>query len=1221
MKTALDYLSNALGKLMRSLPIMEEDEAKQAMNFMMDSIYLKSYALLLRKYGQAVYTAKTNADFFNQGIQIIEQLFSPTQLERNSYGTGREVAFGLVNNFLLCIHAIIELNHITAEFSMTIERIIEFSRKNDGLDCIQQPLNELLSLLKSQEEKDESLITSISASLSLASDIASDKTGMYSTLENLLQAIRLEEFQTLEAVRNYIKEKHATDLYDLPNVEQHKLFLSQQNLSLTLKQDLLRHCFKRCDFKKENAYVKIMEQWIDKISKENEISKKDLFLDPCVIHYVGGRASLLNALFVDSLEFEKLKRAVSSLGGAYLLHPTVPNPFKLEEFKIRINFSIKNGFPISELMKQTFFKDKYESYSDTRKTDAYQSLCLFFDERVDVVNNQNIIRDTLNICNDLLTSISEQVILPEWYFMLPKTLDWKMRIFLATKIKNCEQVDAYLQGINKLARWFSTIHRNEHEQTQSFEDFFMKNQVQFGRIIDIMEANTFDFLEKYFAETLAPLEKMLKSIIFTPMDTRELMCVFFEHNKEHILANTAFFKIWESFLVSFSRLPDSLSRTVNTWDFEKKALFLNNYCSFIVKFTDINEYANSRDPIHFREPVKFFSTFSLAIEQLIEIMGATAFPFFQKYLAATVISLEKLLEKILPMTAELIAQMAELFTHYQSEIMDGSQHFKRWENILITASLMVELNKEIRGQEKTIRTLLLGETVSLRPENLALLEQMIINNFLKTAFYSLELTEEEISRIDINALMGKISSHDLPKLILAQQKMKDNCYYAIFIQLFKSYLLNDSIESVVHGSESEKPIEGSALDKLIQHNQALRQTLLDGHIDPNYAHYNKKLTLTYEKGNVGDNHILSVFKTLWGDLEQVKQQTEEALLALKQKEKEDASSLELTKVLESLLKRIMELKKNFDKKSKVSEHKKYASLLNDANKNLFQKVYNSLNGLKTRYSEQLTPSFSEYATHYTDRYNVFKPLAEEKLTQKIQTFESKKFTVAHWDKNKISSLFLGSPVQCCLAPDGHQFPALIQRLMDDAMFFHVVTEGDSETPVALSWLYFVRDGNNPEHIYVMANFLEISPKYGSDEDAKQVIINALLHYTDEFVKYIGAKGFLINHLTYGWIKNFDVFDQAEINPQKVGGCLTLDSFVQHSSQLYYLSSLHQNSFHCYNLDKIPMEQQVRFLTVPNEVSYSSAETIATMGTFSVAKATTVNDDSKLSTGISCGTLN
>ncbi len=1134
MKSSQSYLSNALGKLaLASSSLMAESEKKEGLRVFFNRTYLKAYIPLFEKYGQPFYDERFDSNFFAKSLPFLDEFF-PAELGPGYQDpTARFIVFDSLNQFLRCIHHIILLDSSKLpEFTSVVKSIIMYSEKYHGIELIQEELNRFMILLKPQVTENDELFALMMRAMSFSPPEKKD----FPLFDAVFAEEDMSRFQSLQDIGAFFREKSKNEYYGGNDDEGEDIsFLISKNfLSLSVKKEILNQlCCRRFHKDSDDNISKIIEA----ISTELGISKKDLFLDP------------------DFLEEEY--RGKQTLFDEFLSNCD----YNGDIFLKRIISLINNGFPATELMGQPRFKKLYHQFYSHQK-EEHNLLSLLFDEEFVVINNSKIL-DVIEMFQAAIKSFSNDVVLPNIYFLLPQTMDWKMRLFLSTKIHDEAKMPC-LESFEKLQGWLSSLPGN----TESFEDLLMGVQPFFGQLIDIMGIDSaLLWLEKYaIGETAAPLKKVLNDMRLMPKSMVALLAVFFERHKAIILGETFFFKIWAHCLITVSSLSEFIVNATAEFLPEDRMVFLDNYLKFIENFVVINERAGIKEAIHFREPNAFFTRFAVPIGQIIQIMGLDAFAFYQKYLAGTVISLERMLEKMSPISDELMPVIKELFKHYKTDILGGKNCFKIWENIVIVAMLMVDFKNRMPGE--STQCLLMGADDAPLPDTLVLLHQVLINNFLKLAFYSLALSEEEIERIDVDALMQKISPQDLPKLILAQQKMQRDRYYPIFVQLLKAYLLDNTIEHIIHGNTAALALKGSPSVQLIEHNATIHQTLIEAKVNPDFARYPEKFSFVYEK-NAGSNQVMSILSALWGDIRTVKSQILEWKTTLLSKEDET-----LLKSLEKLLKTIGEIEKNY------SKHDKLSVLLNEANRNLLRKIRSVLNHLEKQYSATMPVTFAEHAQHYRDRYDALDALPKDLQERKQPLEDSKHFKVAHWDKNKIESLFLGSPVQCCLAPDGHQFQALIQRLMDDAMFFHVVTEGDSDVPVALSWLYFAQDKERPEDVYVMANFLEIAPKYGSDEDAKKVIINALLYYTQQFSRDMGTKGLLVNHLSYGWVRGlqiFDRFDQKAMTPQKVGGCLNLGDTHADISQLYYLPSLDARRFHVYDLTKIPEAERLRFL--------------------------------------------
>ena len=95
---------------------------------------------------------------------------------------------------------------------------------------------------------------------------------------------------------------------------------------------------------------------------------------------------------------------------------------------------------------------------------------------------------------------------------------------------------------------------------------------------------------------------------------------------------------------------------------------------------------------------------------------------------------------------------------------------------------------------------------------------------------------------------------------------------------------------------------------------------------------------------------------------------------------------------------------------------------------------------------------------------------------------------------------MGNEVSCCLGLGSPQFQAMVQRILDDAMLFHVAINEKTEKAAALIWLYFAEcdDGS----IALVANFFEIKKSYACNPAVKEGLLKGLLEFLPDIVKII-----------------------------------------------------------------------------------------------------------------------
>jgi len=276
------------------------------------------------------------------------------------------------------------------------------------------------------------------------------------------------------------------------------------------------------------------------------------------------------------------------------------------------------------------------------------------------------------------------------------------------------------------------------------------------------------------------------------------------------------------------------------------------------------------------------------------------------------------------------------------------------------------------------------------------------------------------------------------------------------------------------------------------------------------------------------------------------------------------------KQLDALQKYLKILVMNITKNESVAEvDKNQLNLLaNHENQSLIKKVQTNIAVLKKAPSKgapaEETKKFLEHADHFSDRARELLALKDRNNLHEL--VKAKSFRVEHWNKSDIRTYLLGNYVGCCLATDGFQFPALIQRRMDDAMFMHVVIDEETELPVALNWLFYAKDENKPENgVKVVANFFEIHSRFGLHTAQRDLIVNMLMKFTGEyFVPDIGASDFIMVPLRYGHIPDFQQFEWQTADLKKVGGFLSLDEHDDDAKARYYLNGLDRERFHRYD---------------------------------------------------------
>jgi hypothetical protein len=218
--------------------------------------------------------------------------------------------------------------------------------------------------------------------------------------------------------------------------------------------------------------------------------------------------------------------------------------------------------------------------------------------------------------------------------------------------------------------------------------------------------------------------------------------------------------------------------------------------------------------------------------------------------------------------------------------------------------------------------------------------------------------------------------------------------------------------------------------------------------------------------------------------------------------------------------------------------------------------------------DTVTYSIKEHGKHFQDHLAF---LNQEKLNAKESQINQsiiKSFYVQAWDKNKLDTFLLGNYLSCCLATDGAQFHAIVQRRMDASMMMHVIIDQETNEPVCGDWLFFAHDKNDNDSIYVVANFFEIRAGYAMNKNLRDQMVNELLKFTGDYAKHIKAKGFIIRPLTYGLIPDFnDRYSLVNLVIEKLGGYFSASNYEEGNQYSYYLDAINCDKFYQYKSDQ------------------------------------------------------
>lgn len=215
------------------------------------------------------------------------------------------------------------------------------------------------------------------------------------------------------------------------------------------------------------------------------------------------------------------------------------------------------------------------------------------------------------------------------------------------------------------------------------------------------------------------------------------------------------------------------------------------------------------------------------------------------------------------------------------------------------------------------------------------------------------------------------------------------------------------------------------------------------------------------------------------------------------------------KTLERINKQLINYISQIDKKSKgenitVNNKPMIDFIINQTNQKLLKELVTNLKllkpmleGLIQNQSSTELQSVAEFNQHAIDYINSLdNALTKEKTTQKNENIKrQRKFRIVVWDKSDPKTLFLGNLLSCCLATDGAQFPAIIQRIIDCAMNMTIVIDEETKEPISGMWLYFAKDVTTGKP-YLVANFIEMRTNIAQSQVLlRDVILSQLIKFT------------------------------------------------------------------------------------------------------------------------------
>lgn len=598
----------------------------------------------------------------------------------------------------------------------------------------------------------------------------------------------------------------------------------------------------------------------------------------------------------------------------------------------------------------------------------------------------------------------------------------------------------------------------------------------------------------------------------------------------------------KNFPPEIHHFPPLLAIKFMEWNKQTQADFLN----FLEKYEQIDK---SADSFQQRPIAGFLAQNEEKIIQLIDIMGRKGITFMRKQFATTTLTLERKLDGIIQIDRFWIEKLGEFYNTIEGSDKSSDETFY---NCLILAGILSDnhlqqlkpLEEKVEAKPNTI--LEASQLILPANKNLDTLLIQLASQVLKKLIpeMTLELTQEQIKE-----MFSRISPEKFTNLAKASHSMANNDYKQVFMQLLKLDLLGGDVYQFLHASNQE-----NLLGKDIsEHNASIHSQLVSQGIEPSTAlRYPKTSDFVIsasKESKRNENKINEdALVVLWDYLSQFQVQTQ---LALQSKSTES-----FNKQLQAISSGFETIKRSVDITKPASVVK---ALSKEINQNLIKKMLRGAEALKSNQAP-LEDSFFEYANHVKDQLNSLsvntKGSAEDTYYVKVE----------QWPKERVGTFFLGDDVGCCLASDGAQFSAMVQRRLDDALLFHVAVDQVSKKPIALIWLFLAK--NEKDEVVLMANFFEVNAKYGNNPEIRKAVLNSLLKFTELYLKdNPNIKGFYMNHLTYGWNKpDLDNYPRTDlIITDKVGGAYIPESKEEKSElptqDVYYLKSLDEASFH------------------------------------------------------------
>jgi hypothetical protein len=208
---------------------------------------------------------------------------------------------------------------------------------------------------------------------------------------------------------------------------------------------------------------------------------------------------------------------------------------------------------------------------------------------------------------------------------------------------------------------------------------------------------------------------------------------------------------------------------------------------------------------------------------------------------------------------------------------------------------------------------------------------------------------------------------------------------------------------------------------------------------------------------------------------------------------------------------------------------------------------------KCEQASLISVGFIEHTEHLKNRVTTFQSYRNQNKVPKTLKLASQ-YEVKMYNKDAIETINLGKDLGCCLSPSGGKFHAMIERMVDMAMFMPVIIDLLTGLPVCGAWGFFANiyiDGK--PSIVVVFNFIEMTAGKSHIKELRELMLYQLFSYTLQYMKEINVKYLFARQLTYGNIPPLPIKTISGIHIEKVGGIL--DGFSD------FLPALDKNVFH------------------------------------------------------------